>query len=316
MRALVTGGAGFIGSHLVDALLDRGDEVTVVDDLSTGRRANLDSALARGAALAEVDIRDGERVASVLSAERPDIVFHLAAQIDVRKSIEDPAWDAAINVGGTINVLEAARRAGVKRVVNTSTGGAIYGVADVVPTPESAQPRPMAAYGQSKFCAEAYCGWSERLYGLSAVTLRYGNVYGPRQDPHGEAGVVAIFCGALLAGERPMVFGDGRQTRDYVYVGDVVAANLAAAAHPEAHGAYNIGTGSERSVLEVIAALRAAASLGDGDFEPEFAPPRTGELQRSWLDVARARAELGFTADTDLAAGMKPTLEWARAGGL
>jgi UDP-glucose 4-epimerase len=316
MRALVTGGAGFIGSHLVDALLDRGDEVTVVDDLSTGRRANLDSALARGAALAEVDIRDGERVASVLSAERPDIVFHLAAQIDVRKSIEDPAWDAAINVGGTINVLEAARRAGVKRVVNTSTGGAIYGVADVVPTPESAQPRPMAAYGQSKFCAEAYCGWSERLYGLSAVTLRYGNVYGPRQDPHGEAGVVAIFCGALLAGERPMVFGDGRQTRDYVYVGDVVAANLAAAAHPEAHGAYNIGTGSERSVLEVIAALRAAASLGDGDFEPEFAPPRTGELQRSWLDVSRARAELGFTADTDLAAGMKPTLEWARAGGL
>jgi UDP-glucose 4-epimerase len=316
MRALVTGGAGFIGSHLVDALLDRGDEVTVVDDLSTGRRENLDSALARGAALSEVDIREGERVASVLSAERPDIVFHLAAQIDVRKSIEDPAWDAAINVGGTINVLEAARRAGVKRVVNTSTGGAIYGVADVMPTPESAQPRPMAAYGQSKFCAETYCGWTERLYGLSAVTLRYGNVYGPRQDPHGEAGVVAIFCGALLAGERPKVFGDGRQTRDYVYVGDVVAANLAAAAHPEAHGAYNIGTGTEASVLEVIAALRAAADLGDDDFEPEFAPARTGELQRSWLDVGRARAELGFTADTGLAAGMKPTLEWARAGGV
>jgi UDP-glucose 4-epimerase len=316
MRALVTGGAGFIGSHLVDALLDGGDEVTVVDDLSTGRRANLDSALARGAGLAEVDIRDGDRVASVLSAERPDIVFHLAAQIDVRKSIEDPAWDASINVGGTINVLEAARRAGVKRVVNTSTGGAIYGVADVLPTPESAQPRPMAAYGQSKFCAEAYCGWSERLYGLSAVTVRYGNVYGPRQDPHGEAGVVAIFCGALLAGERPTVFGDGRQTRDYIYVGDVVAANLAATAHPEAHGAYNIGTGTESSVLEVIAALRVAAGLGEDDFQPEFAPPRTGELQRSSLDVGRARAELGFTADTDLTAGMKRTLEWARAGGL
>jgi UDP-glucose 4-epimerase len=316
MRALVTGGAGFIGSHLVDALLDRGDEVIVVDDLSTGRRQNLDSALARGAGLHEVDIRDAERVGTVLSGARPDIVFHLAAQIDVRKSIEDPAWDASINVGGTINVLEAARRAGVKRVVNTSTGGAIYGVADVVPTPETAQPRPMAAYGQSKFCAEAYCGWSERLYGLSAVTLRYGNVYGPRQDPHGEAGVVAIFCGALLAGERPTVFGDGRQTRDYVYVGDVVAANLAAAAHPEAHGSYNIGTGTEASVLQVITALREAAGLGDGDFEPEFAAPRTGELQRSWLDVSRARAELGFTADTDLAAGMKPTLEWARAVGV
>jgi UDP-glucose 4-epimerase len=316
MRALVTGGAGFIGSHLVDALLDRGDEVTVIDDLSTGRRANLDSALARGAAFDEVDIRDAARVAASLSAARPDIVFHLAAQIDVRKSIDDPAWDASINVGGTINVLEAARRAGVKRVVNTSTGGAIYGVADVMPTPETAPPRPMAAYGQSKFCAEAYCGWCERLYGLSSVTLRYGNVYGPRQDPHGEAGVIAIFCGALLAGARPRIFGDGRQTRDYVYVGDVVAANLAAAAHPEAHGSYNIGTGIEASVLEVVAALRAAAGVGDGDFEPEFAAARAGELQRSWLDVTRARAELGFTADTDLVSGLKPTLEWARATGV
>jgi UDP-glucose 4-epimerase len=313
MRALVTGGAGFIGSHIVDGLLDRGDEVTVVDDLSTGKRANLDGALARGVGFDEVDIRDAQRVAAVMSAARPDIVFHLAAQIDVRKSIDDPAWDAAINVGGTINVLEAARGAGVKRVVNTSTGGAIYGVADVMPTPETAQPRPLAAYGQSKFCAEAYCGWAERLYGLSAVTLRYGNVYGPRQDPHGEAGVVAIFCGAALNGTRPTIFGDGRQTRDYVYVADIVAANLAAAAHPEAHGAYNIGTGVEASVLEVVAALRAAAGLAEGEFEPEFAPARAGELQRSWLDVGRARAELGFTADTDLVAGMKPTLEWARA---
>jgi UDP-glucose 4-epimerase len=313
MRALVTGGAGFIGSHIVDGLLDRGDEVTVVDDLSTGKRANLDGALARGVGFDEVDIRDAQRVAAVMSAARPDIVFHLAAQIDVRKSIEDPAWDAAINVGGTINVLEAARCAGVKRVVNTSTGGAIYGVADVMPTPETAQPRPLAAYGQSKFCAEAYCGWAERLYGLSAVTLRYGNVYGPRQDPHGEAGVIAIFCGAALNGTRPKIFGDGRQTRDYVYVDDIVAANLAAAAHPEAHGAYNIGTGVEASVLEVVAALRAAAGLAEGEFEPEFAPARAGELQRSWLDVGRARAELGFTADTDLVAGMKPTLEWARA---
>jgi UDP-glucose 4-epimerase len=313
MRALVTGGAGFIGSHLVDALLDRGDEVSVVDDLSTGRRENLQGALARGADLHEVDIRDAQRTHGVVVGARPDIVFHLAAQIDVRKSIEDPAWDAAINVGGTINLLEAARAARVKRVVNTSTGGAIYGDTDVVPTPESVPARPMAAYGQSKFCAEAYSGWYERLYGLSSVTLRYGNVYGPRQDPHGEAGVVAIFCGALLAGERPKIFGDGRQTRDYVYVGDIVAANLAAAAHPEAHGAYNVGTGREASVLEVIAALRTAAGLGEGDFEPEFAPARAGELQRSWLDVTRARAELGFSADTDLVSGMKPTLDWARA---
>src|SRR5512133_2197801 len=312
MRALVTGGAGFIGSHLVDALLDRGDEVTVIDDLSTGKRPNLDGALARGAGFDEVDIRDAQRVAAVLAAARPDIVFHLAAQIDVRKSIDDPAWDASINVGGTINVLEAARCAGVKRAVNTSTGGAIYGEADVVPTPETAQPRPMAAYGQSKFCAEAYCGWSERLYGLSAVTLRYGNVYGPRQDPHGEAGVIAIFCGAALTGGRPLIFGDGRQTRDYVYVSDVVAANLAAAAHPEAHGAYNIGTGTEATVIDVLSALRQAAGLGEDELQPEFAPARPGELQRSSLDVSRARVELGFTADVDLVAGMKPTLEWAR----
>jgi UDP-glucose 4-epimerase len=314
MRALVTGGAGFIGSNLVDALLDRGDEVTVVDNLASGKRENLTGALARGAAFEEADIRDGERMRDVLSATRPDIVFHLAAQIDVRKSIEDPAWDAGVNVVGTVNVLEAARESGVKRLVNTSTGGAIYGEADVMPTPESAPPRPMAAYGQSKFCAELYCGWYERLYGLSSVTLRYGNVYGPRQDPHGEAGVVAIFCGKVLAGETPVIYGDGRQTRDYTYVGDIVGANLAAAAHPEGHGAYNIGTGTESTVVDVLAALRAAAGLGEGELEPRFAPARTGELQRSSLDVARARTELGFTADTDLVTGMKRTFEWARAG--
>jgi len=315
MRALVTGGAGFIGSHLVDALLDRHDEVSVIDDLSTGRRENLAGALTRGADFHEVDIRDADRVRAMLAGSRPDIVFHLAAQADVRKSIEDPAWDAGINIIGTINLLEAARQAGVRRVINTSTGGAIYGEVDVMPTPESAVPKPMSAYGQSKYCAEAYCGWYDRLHGLSSVTLRYGNVYGPRQDPRGEAGVIAIFCGKLLAGERPTIFGDGRQTRDYIYVGDIVAANLAAAAHPEAHGAYNIGTGVEASVLEVLAALRAAAPVDESAFEPEYAPARTGELQRSSLDVTRARAELGFTADTDLVAGMKPTLEWTRSLG-
>ena len=315
MRALVTGGAGFIGSHLVEALLDRGDEVAVVDDLSTGKRENLSGALARGADLHEIDIREGARLRDTIAAARPDIVFHLAAQMDVRKSIEDPAWDAGINVVGTINVLEASRLARVSRVVNTSTGGAIYGETDVMPTPESVPARPMSAYGQSKLCAEAYCGWCERLYGLSSVTLRYGNVYGPRQDPHGEAGVVAIFCGKLISGERPKIFGDGRQTRDYAYVGDVVAANLAAAAHPEAHGAYNVGTGVEASVLEVAAALRKAAGVGEGGFEPEFAPARTGELQRSSLDVTRARAELGFSAETDLVSGLRSTLEWTRAAG-
>jgi UDP-glucose 4-epimerase len=313
MRALVTGGAGFIGSNLVDALLDRGDEVTVVDNLATGRLENLDAARRRGIDFHETDITDRDRVRKAFSNARPDIVFHLAAQIDVRKSIEDPAWDAGINVAGTINVLEAGRHAGVARVVNTSTGGAIYGDVDTIPTPETTPPRPMAAYGTSKFCAETYCGWYERLYGLSTVTLRYGNVYGPRQDPLGEAGVIAIFCGRLMSGERPTIYGDGRQTRDYVYVDDIVAANLAAASHPEAHGVYNVGTGRESSVLEVLAALRRAAGLGDDEFAPEFAPGRLGELQRSALDVSRARAELGFTARASLDDGMARTLGWARA---
>jgi UDP-glucose 4-epimerase len=170
----------------------------------------------------------------------------------------------------------------------------------------------MAHYGQSKFCAESYCGLYERLYGLSAVTLRYGNVYGPRQDPLGEAGVIAIFCGRLVAGGRPTIYGDGRQTRDYGFVGDIVAANLAAASHPEAHGVYNVGTGIESSVLEVLGALRRAAGLDGDELEPEFAPARLGELQRSALDVSRARIELGFTAEVDLEEGLRRTLEWAR----
>jgi UDP-glucose 4-epimerase len=313
MRALVTGGAGFIGSNLTDALLDRGDEVTVIDDLSTGRRENLDDALRRGAGFHQADIRDAARMRELFAAARPDIVFHLAAQIDVRKSIEDPAWDAAINVGGTINVLEAARAAGVKRVVNTSTGGAIYGEIDVMPTPESVEPKPMSAYGQSKYCAERYCGWYQRLYGLSTVTLRYGNVFGPRQDPKGEAGVIAIFAGRLIQGARPVIYGDGRQTRDYTFVGDIVAANLAAAAHPEAHGEYNIGTGVESSVLEVVAALRDAAGLGPDEFQPDFASARLGELHRSSLDISRARAELGFSTSTSLVEGMRAVLDWVGA---
>src|SRR3954447_21763067 len=313
MRALVTGGSGFIGSNLVDALLDRGDEVAVVDDLSTGRAENLEAARRRGIAFHEADIRDAARLHEIFAGARPDIVLHLAAQIDVRKSIEDPAWDAGVNVVGTINVLEAARTSGVARVVNTSTGGAIYGDVDVIPTPETTPARPMAAYGQSKFCGEAYCGWYERLHGMSAVTLRYGNVYGPRQDPLGEAGVIAIFCGKLIAGERPVIYGDGRQTRDYTYVADVVGANLAAAEHPEAHGVYNVGTGTESSVLEVLGALRRAGGLDDEELQPEFAPARLGELQRSALDVSRARAELGFDARHDLEEGMRKTLEWARA---
>ena len=312
MRALVTGGAGFIGSNIVDALIARGDEVAVIDNLSSGRRENLTGALANGATLHEADIRDAAAVRAAFDAARPQLVFHLAAQVDVRKSLSDPAEDARINVVGTINVLEAAREHAVHRLVNTSTGGAIYGETDVFPTPETVPPLPMAAYGQSKQCAEEYCALMGRVYGLPTVTLRYGNVFGPRQDPSGEAGVIAIFAGRLLADQTPVVFGDGLQTRDYTFVGDIVAANLAAAEHPNANGAYNVGTGVESSVIEVLDALREAAGVEPDAFQPEFRDARLGELQRSSLDVSRARDELGFTAGTPLVDGMRAVLDALR----
>ena len=309
MRALVTGGAGFIGSNLVDALLDDGVEVDVVDTLVTGRRSNLEeSALARGARLHEIDITDGPALTALTAEIRPDVIFHLAAQIDVRRSIEDPAFDAQVNVAGTINVLEAARHTGVGRIVNTSTGGAIYGEATRIPTPEDEEPKPMAAYGQSKFCAERYLGWHTRLYGTSCVTLRLGNVYGPRQDPLGEAGVIAIFCGKLAAGERPLIFGDGTQTRDYIYVGDVVAAQLAAAAS-DATGEINIGTGVASSVLDLVGVMRELAPDRAAGFEPVFEPARLGEIQDSTLDVSLAAERLGWRAQTGLRDGMRLTLD-------
>jgi UDP-glucose 4-epimerase len=308
MRALVTGGAGFIGSNLVDALLARGDAVTVVDNLSTGRRSNLDRALAEGAELAELDIREAAELGELLARVEPEIVFHLAAQIDVRKSLADPAFDAAINVGGTANLLEAMRAAGSRRIVFVSTGGAIYGegAGKQLPLDESAPIEPFSAYGQSKFAAEGYLGLYERLYGLSGVSLRLGNVYGPRQDPLGEAGVIAIFCGRLRTGERPMVFGDGKQTRDYIYVGDVVEAVLAAAG-ADASGPINIGSGVETDVLEL--AVKLAEIEGSEDFEPEFAPPRAGEVQRIALDASRAERELGWRATTAVAEGLRLTLD-------
>jgi UDP-glucose 4-epimerase len=307
MRTLVTGGAGFIGSNLVDALLARGDEVTVLDDLSTGRRVNLDGALAGGARLAEIDVRDGTAVGALLADARPELVFHLAAQIDVRKSVEDPYFDAAVNVGGTANVLEAARASGVGRVIFVSTGGALYGEgADKqLPLPESTPIAPLSGYGQSKFAAEGYLGLFERLYGLSGMSLRLGNVYGPRQDPLGEAGVVAIFCGLLKNGGRPIVYGDGTQTRDYIYVGDVVSAALAAGA-TRIGGAVNIGTGREASVLDLVDIL--AELEGREDFAPEFAPPRAGEVQRISLDAGLAERELGWTPQTTFEQGLAQTL--------
>ena len=305
MDCVVTGGAGFIGSNLVDALVARGDRVTVIDNLSSGKRDNLDRALERGAELKVADVSDAAAVADIFAAARPDVAFHLGAQIDVRVSVTDPAADANVNVLGTIAVLEAARRAGARRVVNSSTGGGLYGDADVLPTPEDHPIRPLAPYGQGKLAAEGYCDLYSRLHGLSTISLRYGNVYGPRQDVHGEAGVVAIFCGCLVEKRTPTVYGDGRQTRDWVDVSDVVRANLLAA-ESALTSPVNIGHGRETAVLDLIEALNDVS--GGAMPEPRFAPDRPGEVRRSCLDVTRARQELGWQAQVQLRAGLRRIL--------
>lgn len=298
MRAIVTGGAGFIGSNVADALLARGDEVHILDDLSKGSRENLQAA----AELHVADIRDPD---GVFDAARPEVVFHLAAQADVRVSVADPALDAGVNVLGTIRVLEAARRHDAK-VVFASSGGAAYGECDG-PAPESAPLRPLAPYGTSKLAAEEYLSTWNRLYGTGHVSLRLGNVYGPRQMPHGEAGVVAIFMGLLRDGGTPTIFGDGMQTRDYVYVDDVSDGMLRAA--DEDGGVYNVGTGAETSVVDLYAAIRNATGV---DRDPLFAPARLGELQRSVLDVTRAERELDWKPRHSLADGLATTWKWIR----
>lgn len=300
MRTLVTGGAGFIGSNLVDALVARGDEVHVLDDLSKGTRERV----ASGAALHVADIRSPDEA---FDAARPHVVFHLAAQADVRTSVERPDHDADINVVGTVRILEAARRYDAK-IVFSSTGGAIYGECEG-PAREDAQRRPLAPYGTSKLCGEEYLGTWNRLYGTEHVTLRFGNVYGPRQEPHGEAGVVAIFMGLLQDGGTPKIYGDGRQTRDYVYVGDVVESMLRAAAH--GGGVYNVGTGTETSVLDLYGAIVRVTGI---ERSPSHAEARLGELQRSVLDPSAAERDLGWRPETSLEDGLARTWAWVAAG--
>ncbi len=310
MKSLVTGGAGFIGSHLVDALVARGDDVLVLDDFSSGKRENLAGALEAGAKVNELDIAEAPAVREAIEGFEPESVFHLAAQIDVRRSMADPGFDARLNVVGTVNTLESAVRAGAAKFVFTSTGGAIYGEGaerqDELPFAETAPCAPFSIYGQSKFAAEGYVDLYGRTRGLAATVVRLGNIYGPRQDPATEAGVVAIFCEVARDGGRPTVFGTGQQTRDYVYVADVVAALLAAEASDDA-GPLNVGTGVETSVLELVELVGTAFERDD--FEPEFAPAREGEVERTFLDTAAAAERLGWRARHSLESGLAELVE-------
>jgi len=301
MRILVTGGAGFIGSWVADAFLGEGHEVLIIDDLSTGRKENLpESAL-----FIKCDIRDSDKVEKIISDFKPDIIDHHAAQIDVRKSLDNPMHDAEINIIGTLHLIEASLKHDVKKFVFASTGGAIYGEPENIPADEKTEPFPISPYGTSKYAVEKYLGYYNYVHGFEYVALRYANVYGPRQNPHGEAGVIAIFCNRILSGSSCTVFGDGTQTRDYVYVEDVAKANLRALSAPV--GSYNIGTGVETSVNDLIAELKKSSGT---DFQVEYADARPGEVQSISLDAGYAEKILGWTPSVDLTRGIKNTWDW------
>jgi UDP-glucose 4-epimerase len=304
VKILVTGGAGFVGSHVVDRCIEAGHQVAVVDDLSAGKRKQVNAA----ARLHVVDIRT-PALDDVLRAEAPEAVVHLAAQASVGRSVANPHLDAEINVLGSLNLLECSRRAGARRLVYISTGGAGYGDTEVIPTPEDHPLRPVSPYGTSKVAAELYLGCWEALHGLRGAILRLAYIYGPRQDPHGEAGVVAIFTDRLLRGETCVVNGDGLQTRDYVYVGDVAEAALRTLERPEVTGPINIGTGIETTVVALFESLRKAFGHGDS----RHGPPRPGEQRRSLLDNSRARQLLGWTPRVGLDEGLRRTVAAARA---
>lgn len=301
--ALVTGGAGFIGSHIVDALVGQGHRIVVLDDLSSGRRENLDPA----AELRVLDIRSAES-AALIERERPAVLFHLAAQMDVRRSTEDPAFDASINVLGTLNLLNAAVKAGVQQVVFASTGGAIYGEQDVHPAPEGHPERPVSPYGVSKLAAERYMYYYHVQYGLDVTCLRFANVYGERQNPHGEAGVVAIFLKLLNDKKQPLINGDGLQTRDYIHVSDVVRANMAAMGRPGFH-ILNVGTGIESTVVDLYEGIRTAAG---SELEATHGPAKPGEQRRSSVDATKLRQELGVPEPISLSEGLQRTADWFR----
>ncbi|MGH3544841.1 MAG: GDP-mannose 4,6-dehydratase [Mycobacteriales bacterium] len=301
MRALVTGGAGFIGSHLVDRLIANGQHVAVMDDLSTGHRDHIPSDVT----LHAVDVVNARDVTEVVTTYQPDVIYHLAAQISVRYSVAHPVADATTNILGTMNLLNAATATSA-RLILASTGGAMYGDGVALPTPETCPPATQAPYGVAKYCAEQYLMLFNRLHAGHHVALRLGNVYGPRQDPHGEAGVVAIFCGHIARSETPTIYGDGKQTRDYIYVADTVDAFLAASHYTGDEAVFNIGTGNATTVSELLDVINAAAGTA---IEPTFTPARDGEWRHGALDSAKAAAELSWSPATSIAAGIRQTYQ-------
>lgn len=303
MTILVTGGAGFIGSHVAQALLDDGHDVHILDDLSGGRMENVPA----GAHFHEADIRSNE-VARLWSTYQFKVMYHLAAQMDVRKSVADPRFDADVNIGGFLNLMEAGRQHGLEKVVFSSTGGAIYGEPDYVPQDESHVLQPLSPYGITKLCTEKYLYFYEQTYGIAYVALRYGNVYGPRQNPHGEAGVVAIFAERMLDGMQPIINGDGLQTRDYVHVHDVVRANVLALEH-DGSGIFNVGTAVETDVNTLFRIIRDAVAP---DMPESHGPGKPGEQLRSVLSWTHARDTLGWRPSIGVEEGLKSTAEWFR----
>jgi UDP-glucose 4-epimerase len=303
MKIVVTGGAGFIASHIVDAYVERGHEVHILDDLSTGQKINLNPK----ASLHVVDIADAKSV-RLIEEIKPDALSHHAAQMDVRRSVADPTFDARVNILGFINLLEGCKNAGVRKVIFASSGGAVYGEQEVFPAPESHITQPASPYGVSKRTGELYLSYYHQAFGLPYIALRYANVYGPRQSAHGEAGVVAIFLSLLLAGKTPLINGDGKQSRDYVYVGDVVAANVAALDSPYV-GQINIGTGVETDVVTIYDHLCQAVG---SNIRAQHGPAKTGEQRRSCLDNRHAGQILGWRPQMALADGLRRTADHYR----
>jgi len=310
VRTLVTGAAGFIGSTLVDRLLADGHTVVGIDDLSTGRRVNLTSAEAHpDFTFIEADITDAD-LGAIVAEAKPEVIFHLAAQISVRHSVDNPQFDATVNVVGTIRLAEAARAHGVRKIVHTSSGGSIYGTPPVYPTGEDVPTDPASPYAASKVAGEVYLNTFRHLYGLDCSHIAPGNVYGPRQDPHGEAGVVAIFAKALLAGQATKIFGDGTDSRDYVFVDDVVDAFVKASGEAGSGQRFNVGTGISTTVRDLHSAIAKAVGTAD---DPEFYPPRLGDLRKSQLDISRGAEVLGWRPQVDIDEGIERTVEFFRA---